>query len=379
MLIPRCKKFSGYKPCISYTNCLELGCQQDTAINRIGTKILIISLDAMGNVLDNTALLPAVKRKYPESTIYWITMPNARNILLNNHFLDRVFVWTDEDRMILRAMEFDVVMNADKSDYACAFANELRAPLKLGFVLNNDGKIIPANDGAVYNYRMGNDDALKFRKNQRTGLDIMHETFGLENRRDEYAYFLTEEEKQFILDTKREIGFDARKTYVGFNTGCADLFPNKKMTIEQHVQLIERMAPDERLRIVLLGGKEDTERNRTIYASLASETQRRVLATPTTLGLRKGACFIDLCDIVITGDSFGMHLAIAMKKFVIAWFGLSCWSEIELFDRGEKLIPHGLECAPCWKQVCPYNLECISMIDMDRIVALVRQYAGNKE
>src|ERR1700741_1748555 len=97
--IPRCKNFSGYKPCFSYKNCLENGCQQDTPEKHIGTKILVISLDAMGNVLDNTAVLPAIKRKFPASTIYWITLENAEKILVNNQYIDRVFVWTDEHRM----------------------------------------------------------------------------------------------------------------------------------------------------------------------------------------------------------------------------------------------------------------------------------------
>ena len=69
--IPRCKRYSGYKPCIEYKNCLEEGCQLDDAENRIGEKILIISLDALGNVLLNTSILKSLKDKYPESTIFW--------------------------------------------------------------------------------------------------------------------------------------------------------------------------------------------------------------------------------------------------------------------------------------------------------------------
>jgi heptosyltransferase-2 len=375
--IPACKKFSGYKPCYPYKNCLEWGCQEDTENNRMGEKILIISLDALGNVLDNTAVLPAVKRKFPSSTVFWITLPNAEKILFNNPLIDRVFVWTDEHRMILRNIEFDYLMNADKSDCACAFANEVDAKKKLGFLLNTYGKIVPANEGALYNYRMGNDDELKFRKNQRTGLNINHETFELEYRKDEHTFTLTDEEKQFVEQYKLEIEYDPSKTYVGFNTGCSSLFPNKKMTIDQHVKLAEELVHDHNLVLVLLGGKEDTERNAAILASLNESIRGKVISTPTEFGLRRGACFIDLCDVVITGDSFGMHLAIALKKYVVAWFGLSCWTEIELYGRGEKLIPHGLECAPCWKRECPYNLECIQMIDLNRIVQLVRSYAAS--
>ena len=375
--LPACKKFSGYKPCFSYKNCLEFGCQQDIPENKIGTKILVVSLDALGNVLDNTAFLPALKRKFPVSTVYLLTMPNAEQILFNNAYIDKVFVWTDEHRMILRNMEFDYLMNADKSVYAGAFANEVKAKNKVGFLLDVDGKIVPANSGAFYNYRMGIDDELKFRKNQRTGLDIIHETFELDYIRDEYTFALTDDEARFVQEYRTRAGLEPGKTTVGFNTGCSTLFPNKKMTIEQHVKLINVLAREKNLQLVLLGGREDTERNLTIHQSVDASARKKLLVTPTWEGIRKGACYIGICDIVISGDSFGMHLAIALKKYVIAWFGLSCWTEIELYGSGEKLIPHGLECSPCWKQVCPYNLECIDMIDLEKIADLVRKYAAS--
>ena len=372
--IPRCKKFSGYKPCISYKNCLENGCQADIPENHIGVKILLISLEALGAVLDNTAILPAIKRKFPESTVYWLTMENAQKVLHNNKFIDRVFVWNDEQRMILRNIEFDYVMNSDKSDYACAFTNELKAKTKLGFLLNDDGKIIPANKGAFYSYVLGNDDQLKFRENKRSGLDILHEAFELEYKMDEYSFELDDDEQTFIDNYKKEIKYNPKKTYVGFNTGCSNFFPNKKMTIKQHVQLINELGRDSDKVIVLLGGREDTERNLKIADSVKKNLKNKVILTPTTLGLRRGFCFMDICDLVISGDSFGMHMAIALRKYVIAWFGLSCAAEIELYGRGEKLIPDWLECSPCWKKVCPYKLECIDMIDLNRIIAITRNY-----
>jgi ADP-heptose:LPS heptosyltransferase len=370
--IPECKNYSGYKPCKPYYNCLENGCADENA--NMGTKILIISLDALGNVLDNTPVLHAIKRKFPVSTIYWITLANAEKILLYNHLIDKVFAWTDENRMILKNMEFDYVMNADKSNYACAFANEVNAKKKLGFLLNEDGKIIPANDGAMYSYILGIDDQKKFRENTRSGVDIIHEVFELEFKQDPYVFNFSDEEKAFIADYKKEISFDDKKVYVGFNTGCSELFPNKKMTIEQHVKIISDLLKNKNLKMVLLGGREDTERNDRIYNSFNSEEKKSIINTPSTLGLRRGACFMSIPDIVISGDSFGMHLAIALQKYIIAWFGLSCWTEIELYGNGEKLYQKDLECSPCWKRVCPYNLECIEMIDLKKIVELVNNY-----
>lgn len=373
--IPRCKNYNGYKPCFSYENCLENGCQHENDNTKIGVKILVISLDALGNVLDNTPVLYALKRKFPVSTIYWMTMPAADKILFNNPLIDKVFTWTDEQRMIARQIEYDYVMNADKSDYACAFANEIKAKNRLGFLLSEDGKIIPANQGAMYSYLMGNNDQFKFRENKRSGVDIIHEAFELEYKRDPYVFGLTEDEKEFVEAYKKEIAYNPKKTYVGFNTGCSTLFPNKKMTIEQHVALITEFLKDESLQVVLLGGREDTERNVQIYESFSEADKKKIITTPTTMGLRSGICFMDIADIVITGDSFGMHMAIGLKKYVIAWFGLSCSAEIELYDRGAKLVPEGLECSPCWKKVCPYNLECIQMIDLNKIISLTKEFS----
>ncbi|MGV8018151.1 MAG: glycosyltransferase family 9 protein [Ignavibacteria bacterium] len=370
--VPKCKNYSGYKPCKPYYNCLENGCADEAG--DMGTKILIISLDALGNVLDNTPILYAIKRKYPVSTVYWMTLPNAEKILVNNPLIDKLFLWNDESRMIARNIEYDVVMNADKSLYACAFANEVKAKKKLGFLLNDDGKIVPANESAMYSYIMGIDDQKKFRENRRSGVDIIHEVFELEYKRDRYVFNFSDEEKDFIETYKKSISYDSDKIYCGFNTGCSELFPNKKMTVEQHITLITEILKNPNIVVMLLGGKEDTERNNTIYNEFNAKDRKRIINTPTTEGIRRGACYMSVSDIVISGDSFGMHLAIALQKYIISWYGLSCWEEIELYDYGIKIFQKDLECSPCWKRVCPYDLECIKMIDLNLIVDTVNKF-----
>ncbi len=359
--IPDCKNFTGYKPCIPGYNCLENGCKEE---KKIGKKILVIALEAMGSVLMTTAQLPAIKRKYPDSTIFWLTLKNSADILKNNPYIDKLFTLDFENMLILSEIEFDVILNSDKSVKAGAITMHLKSKKKLGFGINNNMQIIPLNKGALYNYMLGLDDNLKFKINQKTGQEIHAETFELEYRRDEYVFEFTEEEKNFINEYKKQYNLNENDEIIGFNTGCSLLYPNKKMTIEQHVILIKKFLSFNRFKIMLLGGPEDTERNKII----SDYFKNKIINTPTTEGIRKGACYESIPQVIITGDSFGMHLAIALKKYVIAWFGLSCWTEIDLYNRGIKLYPDGLFCAPCWKKECPYNLECIQMIDLERIV-----------
>jgi len=370
LTIPSCKHFTGYKPCFPGVNCLDECHEHDP----VGKNILIVNLDAMGNVLVTTSLLKAIKRKYPQSTISWITLKNAAPLLEGNTLIDRVYIWEPETWLILQAMTFDVVMNVDKSRRSGALTMRLSASEKLGFGLDASGVIVPLNREAEENYRLGLDDHLKFRVNRKTVQQIQSEQFTLDFRRDPYILMLNEEELEYCRTYRRDHGLESASVVVGLNTGCSELYPNKKMTVEQHVALIERLFEFPGLRLLLLGGPEDSVRN----AEIVRRVGNRVLSTPTTEGLRRGLCSVNVCDVVISGDSFGMHAAIGLQKHVIVWFGLSCPAEIDLYDRGVQLIPEGLACSPCWKKVCPYGLECIAGIDLESIVRHVHTFVETR-
>src|SRR5690606_31915781 len=122
---------------------------------------------------------------------------------------------------------------------------------------------------------------------------------------------------------------------IGINTGCSSALPAKKLSIEGHRRLIAELSHDYRFRdcaMVLLGGREDTARNEAIARGLP------VILSPTLAGIRDGLISVGACDLVFTGDSLGMHMAIALRKWVVAWFGPSCHQEIDLYGRGVKIL-----------------------------------------
>jgi len=223
--VPDCKRFGGYKPCFPYKICYE-GCVKPD--KPFGTKILIVNLDAMGDVLMTTAQLAPLKRKYPESYVAWITLRSAVPLLAGNPYVDDVFAWDAENWLILEQMQFDIVMNADKSRRSAALTMRLHAKEKLGFGLNENAQIVPLNDEALYNFKLGLDDYFKFKMNRRTGQDILAETFKLPYERDEYVLCLTEEETALTSAYRRSIGIREGDRVIGFNTGCSNLYPNKK-------------------------------------------------------------------------------------------------------------------------------------------------------
>jgi ADP-heptose:LPS heptosyltransferase len=365
-LVADCRLFSGYKPCVPYKLCE--GCQDRIPM---GTRILVVNLDALGTVLATTAQLPAIKRSYPNSHITWITRKNALPLLTNNPFVDHLVEWNDENRMVLLQQKFELALNADKSRPAAAFMNVVNAATKRGFGLNENGAIVPLNAGAEYSFRLGVDDHFKFRVNQRTGNDILAEAWELDYRRDEYVLQLTADELAESERWRRELGLEDAALVIGFNTGCSELFVLKKLELETQAQAIRQIAAERpEAKIILLGGREDTERNQ----RLVELTDGIAIPTPTTLGLRAGIVLENLADIVVSGDSLGLHIAIALKKYAVGWFGLSCAAEVDLYNRGVKII-RDLPCAPCWKKVCdlPHGPICVTEFKPEWIAGAVRQ------
>jgi len=268
-------------------------------------------------------------------------------------------------------MKFDRLYSVDKAPRSDALARLVSAREKSGFGLDESGAIVPFNREADYAYRLGLDDHLKFKENRISGLRFLAQALRLDYRGEEYVLVLTEEEKAWAREFRRRHRIAEGDLAIGFNTGCSDLFPNKKMTVEQHVWLIQRVHKKlPRARIVLLGGRAETERNLEIKKRAGSY----VINSPTTEGLRRGLVYVDACDLVVTGDTSGMHMAIALKKYVVVWFGLSCAAEIDLFGRGEKLVSP-LDCAPCWRKSCDH-LSCIKQLDLEAILKAVIQGAG---
>jgi heptosyltransferase-2 len=203
---------------------------------------------------------------------------------------------------------------------------------------------------------------LKFKENTLTVVEMLHKTAELPYKGDKYILNLTPEEIEYRNNWAREAGISGDDIVIGFNTGCSILFPNKKLRIEQQVALIEMLYDyDPDMKIVLLGGREDTERNDRIYELCG----KRPINTPTTEGLRKGVQYVDLADIVVSGDSLGMHIAVGLRKYVVVWFGLACAHEIDLFGRGVKIMS-GVSCEPCWKRTCD-DLKCLAEISLRTI------------
>jgi len=363
----KCRSFNGYKPCSKNSEC-SINCSYFEIPN---VSILIVHLGAMGAVLRSTSLLQSIKRKYPNSFITWVTEECAKPLLLNNPFVDKVLTITTRDLLTLSTLRFDIGFFIDKSPEIGGILKITQPTKCFGFtVLPDNGAIVPLSSSALELWEIGLSNEKKFFDNKKTEIQLIAEALELPYLRDEYILTLTKDEEIVANVRRKEWSNNGSKIIIGLNTGTSGILPNKTIYLDVWIKIIKNISRklnylNSPIQLVLLGGGSiDQRRNEQILQQCAGLD---VVASPTLNGLRDGMCSVKAVDMVITGDSLGMHMGIAFKKFVIAWFGPTCAHEIDLFDRGTK-IESKLACSPCWKRNCEITESCNRTVDIEQII-----------
>ena len=359
MQMTRCRYFTGAKPCGKNAVCD----QKCASYDQIHNRILIIHLGALGAVVRSTSLLKAIKQKYSNSHVTWITDKPGHQLLLNHPLVDKVLTTETADLLELSACEFEACFIIDKSLKAAGILKWTSVDQVFGFVSDPQlGIIVPATQAADELWQIGLSNQKKFFENKKPETQLIAEALELNYQRDEYNLPLTIAEKNTA--ELRQSAWSQGQLVLGINTGCSAIIPAKKLTTEFQREVIKMLQQKFLVSIVLLGGPEDSERNQQIAHGL------NVIQSPTNLGLRDGLVSVAACDFIFTGDSLGMHMSISQKKWTVAWFGPTCDHEIDFYDRGESLRT-AAGCSPCWKKSCTQSVMCYDQLSMQAIEAAI--------
>lgn len=364
-----CRYFVGDRPCTWHKSTGVL-CTCDH-YQRVEERLLIIKLDAMGDVLRTTSLLPPLAERHPKASITWITRRESRPLLERNPYIAEILNYGEDALLQLRVRTFDRVINLDAGKTSAALATAANAPKKDGFVLDARGYVQATNAAARIWLEMGIFDDIK-RQGMRTYQDMMADIIGLSGCGHQYVLHLTDEERERGMAHLQKLGVEFSRPVVGLNTGAGYRWELKQWREDGYLDLAARIAKKRGAQFVLLGGPEERERHRRLIARSSVPLIDAGCDNP----VRHFASLVGGCDLIITGDTLAMHLALAQARRTIVLFGPTSAAEIELYGLGEKVVPH-MECLSCYKQKCDFVPNCMDLITPDMVEAAVdRQWSA---
>ena len=348
-----CRHFRSDVPC-SFHKLEGVHCDDCPHYDGVKFRILIVKLDAMGDVLRTTAILPALKERYPGSHITWLTRKESLPLFSNSPYVDVAMDYSAESFLMLQTEEYDLVLGLDASPASARATTLARGKEKRGFGYHARGYSYPLNKETEQWYVMGLFDDVK-KQNTKTYQDIILDICGLKTTQKEIQYRPTIDEVAWAAGLRKKWKLNARRPVVGFNPGAGSRWVNKKWPDRSARELI-RLLLKAKCQVLLLGGQEEKELN----SGIAKAT-KGVTDTGCHHSVREYAAIVNLCDVVVTMDTFSLHLASALTKRVVALFGPTSAVEIEMYGRGVKLMPAG-SCACYYQRRCTAETHCMESI-----------------
>ncbi len=361
-----CRYFPGDRPCRfnkqSGTMCDDCG-----EYSPVGFKIIIIKLDAPGDVLRTTSLLPSLKHQFPNCHITWVTKNNSRDFFFHNDLVDNLLIFENPETLHrLMVEDFDLLIHPDASPVSAPLASIVMAKEKKGFGMNSFGKIYSFNPEADEWLEMGAFDEYK-KRNTKTYQQIIHEIAGLEYRKSPIQLYLSLDEIKFKNKFYSEKNLSRYRFLVGLNTGASSRWQYKKWRLDGYIDLIKLLKQNPEIGILLYGGPEEEERNKTLLQHYPD-----LIDTGTRNSTRDFLSLLDMTDILVTGDTMALHAATALKKRVVCLFGPTSFNEIEDYELVHKIIPQ-MDCLVCYKQKCDFNPSCMDLISPEMVYDAINQ------
>lgn len=312
--------------------------------------ILIIKLGAIGDVIRTTAILPGLKEKYKNCSIDWVTKKESFDVLENNSLINNIYL-IENNR--LKNKNYDLIISLDDENSACELVSKIRYKKIVGAYLDNVKKTYTEDSsqwfdmGMISRFGKQRADELKA-ENKRTLPEMLYKILGLKYKKQEPILALNKDVLNFGKDFAEKNSISQNNFVIGINTGAGGRWQDKKLSIEETAELIDSLNDEIKgAKLLLFGGPEETERNKRIMEI----AKTKIIDAGCNNSLMEFASLVDLCSILITSDSLAMHIGIALKKKIIAFFYPTSAAEIELYSRGIKIIGKG-------KSYCSYQSKC---------------------
>ncbi len=288
---------------------------------------------SFGDILRTTPLL----HLYKNDEITWVTDEVAFPLLDENAYIDRLLpldFWTAAK---LQGEEFDTLINLEKNIEICKFAKTIEAWKKYGFRFDTKTNQAEAYDRAFEILGVSSNPLAK-KENSRILEDLLFEMVGEKWGGERY-----------ILGYKPK----TIQTYdIGLNILVGEKWPTKSWP-KENWSILEGILNKEGVKVT---------RQDDVYEEVKND-------------IKKYIDWINSCKIIVSNDSLGLHLGLALNKKVLGLFGPTPHKEIYFENRGKAIFPNNsIGCIPCFKGVCERGKNCMEDISVEKVYREIKNY-----
>lgn len=284
-------------------------------------KILIIQYKPFGDVLLNTAYLPALRKKFPDAVIDYLVQKPFRVILEGNPNLDNLILmekkkgktfayYMERIRTILkvRKLKYDMIIDQIRGPGSSQITFFSGAKYRLGW-----NKVKPwtwlKGYNWVYNYRVTRDHRIYAARAK----FMLLKPLGIDETDDNIFYHVKNESLEYIDKWLKDAGLEGKKLVV-----FSPVTPvhKKQWEFERFAKVADMIKNKTDCEVVLLWGPGELEK----VELMASLMRSKPVIAPITTFNQAGA-LLQRTYIYIGNDGGIIHLAVSQDAPSIAIFG----------------------------------------------------------
>jgi heptosyltransferase-1 len=367
-----CRHFKGLRPC-SFNKADGSECPTCNHVDEFRTRVLVIKLDSLGDVLRTGGLLPAIASRHDAPFVAWLTREEASELVGMIRGVDEVIALSPDGLARVGAGGWDHVY-ALSNDLTTASLATLAAPAHapVGFSMRL-GRLSPSNAAAARWLEMAAFDRLK-RSNidsyQRIMLDVIDHGGPVEPAVLEVREAHRRQARSRLADLFPRGG----RRRVAVNIGAGDRWPKKMLDARAIARFVTLAQDPLNVDLALVGGAKEVAKADEILSLCGAGARVRAALTPDSLS--EFVALLEQMDALLCGDTLAVHVASALGLPTVAVFGPT--SLLEIPDFGgliARVSVEGLDCLACYGD-CEKPANCMSLMALEDLVeAVSRQLA----
>ncbi len=317
----------------------------------------------MGDVLFSSPAIRAIGEKYSGSHIAVLVVPGCRQMLEHNPFINEIIIYEEDGkhrslpgklRLIaqLRQRRFDKVFIFHRSFTRALLVYLAGIPQRIGYNTKKRGFLLTEKI-AVPGQEL---HKVKYLLN-------MVRSAGIDIEPGFCEFYISDQDRTWVFRFLDEQQIGKNDFIVVLNPGGN--WGPKRWPPERFAEVGDRLAERYKARIIITGAREDEQRAKQITALM----NNRPISLCGKTDLNKLGALLDRANLVISGDSGPMHIAVARKTRVIALFGPTSPRTTGPYGAGNyTVLWKDVGCpVPCYDASCTDN-RCMKAITVEDVM-----------
>jgi len=316
----------------------------------------------MGDVLFSFPFLRAIKKKFPDSYIACVVVPEYVDLLVNNPWINDVHALSNDNRLTSLGEKLAFIRMIKKEKYDISFLLKPSGTKAAMAVLAGIG--IRIGFGGK-NAALTREVEMPEGVHRADQLLALAGAVGVESADGSYEYFFSMEDEERADTILHEAGCGIRRM-VAFNPGGN--WPPKRWPAENFICLGKKILDQfSDVEVIITGAGKDRELTRRIARGINSPWCRTVAGKT---GLNELACIFKKCTLVVSADSGPLHLASATGTTTIGLFGPTSYKITGPRGRGKNIIvAKEVDCqVPCYIKSCEKDYYCMKSITAGEVL-----------